>query len=223
MNMLKQYTVDLTHCTHLHIPTLTVIRVFIILIHLLPLLLGITAVIIGKIYAEFSMSQCYYYIWHCAGVFGYNPADSIIPFVNCTLALQFQPGLQYPVQLQLIITGVALIACDVSASLLLCAIKKLSCGVLALAWFLISTVCVSGWSVWSIVYSALVYPIWNMDRRSCDDLIMISMLVSTGLISFFMALYWLIALVVTVYDCWYRCDLQCTCSCKRRQQEFQDF
>ncbi len=69
MNMLKQYTVDLTHCTHLHIPTLTVIRVFIILIHLLPLLLGITAVIIGKIiYAEFSMSQCYYYITLCRSV-----------------------------------------------------------------------------------------------------------------------------------------------------------
>ena len=156
-------------------------------------------------------------------MFGYNPAGSILPFVNCTLALQFQPGLQYPVQLHLIITGVALIACDVSVSLLLCAIKKLSCGVLALVWFLISTVCVTVWSAWCIAYSALVYPIWNTDRRSCDDLIMISMLVSTAIILFFMALYWLIALVVTVYDCWYRCDLQCTCSCKRREQEFQDF
>lgn len=171
-------------------------------------------------YTTFMILLC----WLFAGVFAYSPANTSLPFTNCTLALQFpQTGLQYQVQLQLILTGIGLIATDVSASLLLWALKKLSCGVLAMIWFLLSTVLLTVWGAWSIAYASLAYPIWNADRSSCDGLVMISMLVCTALIAFYMVMYWIISLVVTTYDCWYRCDLECSCSCKRRQQEFQDF
>ncbi len=160
-----------------------------------------------------------------AGVFAYSPfLSTSLSYTNCTLALQFpKTGLNYPLQLQLILTGIALIIIDVSASFLLWALKKLSCGVLAIIWFLLSTVLLTVWSIWSIVYATLAFPIWNTDRGSCDNLVMISMLVCTGLVSFYMVLYWIILLVVTAYDCWYRCDLECVCSCKRRRSDFQDF
>lgn len=156
------------------------------------------------------------------GVFAYTASDAI-PSVNCTQSVQFQSGVEFPVQLQLILTGIVLIAMDVGISLLLFAIKKLSCGTVAIVWFLTSTLLVTVWGGWSIAYAVLVYPLWNADRDSCDELVMISMLVGVALVATFMLLYWIIALVTMVYDCWYRCDLECECSCRRRRNEFGDF
>ena len=161
------------------------------------------------------------------GVFAYNPGTvggaNALTFVNCSLSLEFQPGLPFPVQLQLILTGIGLVAIDVSVSLLLCVIKKLSCGVLAILWFLVGVVCMTTWAVWGVVYAVLVFPLWEADRQSCDGLVMISHLVGTGLVVFFCVLHWIVVMVTMVYECWYRCDLECVCSCQRRKSDFDDY
>lgn len=140
-----------------------------------------------------------------------GPSDSLA-FVNCSLTPPIQLGVHFPVHLMLLLTGLGLVAVDISASLLLYAIKCISCGVLVIIWFLGTTLCVTVWTIWSIVYIAMVFPIWLQDRQTCDNLIMISTTVGTAVMTLLMTVYGLLIIVVIAYDCWYRC----TCDCYKK-------
>ena len=121
----------------------------------------------------------------------------------------------------LLLTGIGLISIDVSASFLLCAIKYINCGVISILWFLGSEICITAWTIWSIVYVAVVFPVWQSDRRTCDDLIMIGTIIGVGVMTFIAFVYAVVIVVVTSYDCWYRCDVECYS--QRRDDKLDDF
>ena len=159
----------------------------IIVVHILSFLLGLTAVLIA-IFSLLPQSSA---------------PDSSLQYVNCTLSAPVRAGtkVDFPLQLQLLLLGVMLIATDVNVSSLFCVIKYCGCGVLTAVWFLVDTVVLMVWTAWSVSYLAVVFPSWQARRKSCDDLVVYFTVIGTAVVCLFLVFYIAVIAVVICYDC----------------------
>lgn len=139
---------------------------------------------------------------HVTGVLSFtNSFDSNIPQINCTLATFVQQRTEFPNSLFLLLTGFFLILVDILITLLLCVVKCLKCGVLVITWYLVISVCTLVWTVLSIIYLAVVVPVWANDKGTCDYLVMIMTLVTVGYCGVLAIIYLAVIVVVIAYDC----------------------
>lgn len=148
-----------------------------------------------------------------AGVisFANKNADSSVPQTNCTLTASLpQQGGEYPLSLHLMLTGILLVLVDIAVSSLLCIIKWKRCGVLAVAWYLVTMVAALTWTVVSVIYLEEVVPFWLDDKALCDYLVMLVTLVSAGYCALLSVAYLIVVMVVLIYEC-------------RRWQNMRDF
>ena len=140
------------------------------------------------------------------GALSYRATTSTaIPHINCTLTTNINDWTEFPMELLLLSTGVVLILTGISVTLLLCIVKCQKCGFLAIAWYLITAVCVTTWTVWSILYLTVVYPAWLENTATCDCLIVLLSLASAGYCGILTMVYLVVILVVIIYDCRERC------------------
>ena len=137
-----------------------------------------------------------------------NNPDDPIPQTNCTLTTSVRQGVEFPLSLLLLLTGVVLVLIDIGITLLMCIIKWKRCGVLAIAWFLVTAVCTVTWTVLSIIYLVVVVPVWQDNKISCDYLILVSTLVLVGYHGILSIVYSTVIVVVIVFDCNRWCKLR---------------
>lgn len=130
-------------------------------------------------------------------------SDSSDPLTqtNCTLTTFIRQGLEYPLNLHLLLTGLVLILIDVAITFLLCIVKWKKCGVLTVAWFLVMTVSMLIWILISILYLVVVFPVWLEDKMVCDYLVMLMSLVLVGYCGVLGVAYLIVIVVVLAYDC----------------------
>lgn len=129
-----------------------------------------------------------------------SSSTTVIPHVNCTLTTSVQSLAPFPLILLLLLTGIILIAIDISVTFLLCIIKYKSCGVLVVVWYLITTVCILAWTIWSVLNIIVVFPAWLEERFRCDDLVMIMTLGSVVYCGVLSVIYLIVIVVVVIFD-----------------------
>lgn len=72
---------------------------------------------------------------------------------------------------------------------------------MAIAWFLVTTICMLTWTVLSIVYLVVVVPAWQENKDSCDYLVFVVTLVLVGYHGVVTGVYLTVIAVVIVFDC----------------------
>lgn len=148
------------------------------------------------------------------GVFSYarNTSGGVaIQHVNCSLAIDLDSNVHFPLRLLLVLTGAILIAVDINVSVLFCFFKYCGCGILTVIWYMIDCIIQLTWTAWSIFYIVSVFPVWQDDRSLCDNLVMISAVIAVGIMCFFALLYVLVIILVLIYEC--RQRLECCQVC----------
>ena len=136
--------------------------------------------------------------------FSNDPANPL-PQTNCTLSTSFKQQVEFRLSLLLLLTGIVLILIDIATTMLMCIIKWRRCGVLAIVWFLVTTMCTAAWTVFAIIYLAVVVPVWQENKVTCDYLVLLAALVLVGYIGILTVVYLIAIVVVIVFDCnrWY--------------------
>lgn len=137
-----------------------------------------------------------------AGVISFtnNPA-SPLPQTNCSLTTDIEDKADFPLNLLLLITGLVLVFVDIGITALLCMIKWRRCGVLSIAWYLVTVVCAATWTFISVFYLAVVTPTWVGSKETCDYLVMLVTLVAVSYCGILTLAYVVVIVVVISYDC----------------------
>ena len=152
--------------------------------------------------------------YYSVGVFSYaqnTPGGATIQYVNCSLAIDLDSNIDFPLRLLLVLTGALLIAIDINISILLCFLKYCGCGGLAVVWYIIDCLVLVAWTAWALYYMVAVFPTWQDDRALCENFVMISTLVAVGVSCFFALLYLAVIVIVVCYES--RQRLECCQSC----------
>lgn len=134
-----------------------------------------------------------------AGVVSFtNDPDSPLPQTNCSLTIEDS---EFSLNLLLIVTAFVLIFIDVSITALLCMVKWKDCGVIAIAWYLVTVVCSGLWTFASVFYVSVVTPMWMDAKDTCDYLVMLTALISVSYCGVLFVAYVVAIVVVIIYDC----------------------
>ena len=138
------------------------------------------------------------------GIFSYvqaAPGGATIQYVNCTLAIDLNPNVNFPLKLLLLVTGVVLVATDINLSILFCLLKYCGCGGLAVIWYLLECLILTTWSAWSIFYIVTIFPLWqDTSGILCERFVFISTSVAVAVVSLCALFYLSIILIVVIYE-----------------------
>ena len=141
-------------------------------------------------------------------------------YVNCSLAIDLNSSVNFPLKLVLVLTGVILIAVDLNLSVLFCLLKYCGCGGLVVLWYLFECLILTAWTAWSIFYTVTVFPLWQDDKDRCERFVLISAIVAVAVMTFFTLFYLAIIMIVVVYEI--RERMGCRCYCCRRPKYSDD-
>lgn len=130
-----------------------------------------------------------------------NDPESPLPQTNCSLTTDIEGRSEFRLSLLLLLTGLLLILIDISITALLCIVKWKKCGVLAIAWYLVTVVCSATWTFLSVFYMIVVVPVWMGAKDSCDYLVMLTALISVAYCGVLFVTYVVVIMVVIAYDC----------------------
>lgn len=132
-----------------------------------------------------------------------NAPDSPSPQTNCTLSTNTEDvdKADFPLSLLLLITGFALVFTDIATTALVCVIRWQRCGLLAIAWYLGTVVCLATWTGFSVAHVSIVTPVWMESKDTCDYLVMVMALASVVYCGVLTVVYVAVVVVAVSYDC----------------------
>lgn len=146
-----------------------------------------------------------------------NTPDGTIQYVNCSLGIDLNSNVDFPVRLLLVLTGALLVAIDINISILFCILKYCGCGGLAVIWYIVECLCLLMWTAWSVFYIVSVFPAWQDNLALCENLVMIPTIIAVAVMCLFTVLYLTVVVIVMTYESWER--MGCCCSCTKSDDD----